>query len=74
MAHEMIEEGKLLKIIHSVLHDSLMASATGNSEPTSDNSTAISKSTTVTVDTSSSATTTEDQQQYKRSPVTKPQN
>jgi hypothetical protein len=46
MAHEMIEEGKLLKMIHSVLHDSLLASATGNSATTSDNSTAISRTTT----------------------------
>ena len=62
MAHEMIEEGKLLKMIHRVLHDSLLASATGNSAPTSDNSTAISRSTTDTV-----VTTTRDQQQSKRS-------
>ena len=26
MAHEMIEEGKLLKMIHRVLHDSLLSS------------------------------------------------
>jgi len=67
MAHEMTEEGKLLKMIHRVLHDSLLASATGNSAPTSDNSTAISRSTTDTVDTTSTATTTGDQQQSKRS-------
>jgi hypothetical protein len=46
----MIKEGKLLKMIHRVLHDSLLASATGHSTPTSDNSTAISWSTTDTVD------------------------
>ena len=40
MAHEMIEEGKLLKMIHKFLHDSLLASATGNSAPNSDHSTA----------------------------------
>jgi hypothetical protein len=67
MVHEMIEEGKLLKMILSVLHDSLMASATGNSAPTSDNSTDISRSTTDTVDTTSTAKTTGDQQQSKRS-------
>ena len=30
MANEMIEEGKLLKMIHSVLHDSLLATTTGD--------------------------------------------
>ena len=38
MAHEMIEEGKLLKMSHSVLHDSPLATAIGNSETKSDNS------------------------------------
>jgi Ulp1 family protease len=60
MAHEMIEEGKLLKMIHKVLHDSLLASAKGNSASNSDHSTAISRSTTDTVDTTSTATTTGD--------------
>jgi hypothetical protein len=41
-------------------------SATGNSAPNSDHSTAISRSTTDTVDTTSTATTTGDQQQSKR--------
>jgi hypothetical protein len=67
MAHEMIEEGKLLKMIYSVLHDSLLATSTGNSETSSDNSTTISRTTTDTVDTTSSATTTGDQKQSKRS-------
>jgi hypothetical protein len=67
MAHEMIEEGKLLKMIYSVLHDSLLATATGNSATTSDNSTAISRTTTDTVDTTSTETTTGDQKQSKRS-------
>ena len=67
MANEMIEEGKLLKMIYSVLHDSLLATSTGNSETSSDNSTTISRTTTDTVDTTSSATTTGDQKQSKRS-------
>jgi hypothetical protein len=71
MAHEMIEEGKILKMIHSVLQDSLLATATGNSATSSDNSTTISKTTTDTVDTSptqyipSNATTTGDRTQSK---------
>jgi len=67
MAHEMIEEGKLLKMIHSVLHDSLLATATGNSATSSDNSTAIGRTTTDTIDTTSTVTTTGDQKQSKRS-------
>ncbi len=51
MAHEMIEEGKLLKMMHRVLHDSLLATATGNSATSSDHSTAIRRTTTDTVDT-----------------------
>jgi hypothetical protein len=38
MAHEMIEEGKVLKMSHSVLHDSPLATVRGNSETNSDNS------------------------------------
>jgi sentrin-specific protease 1 len=37
MAHEMIEEGKLLKMSHSVIHDSPLATARGNSETSADN-------------------------------------
>ena len=44
MAHEMIEEGKLLKMSHSVLHDNPLATATGNSETSSDNSMASKRS------------------------------
>jgi hypothetical protein len=67
MAHEMTEKGKLLKVRHSVLHDSLLATATGNSATTSDNSTAINRTTTDKVDTTSTATTTGDQKQSKGS-------
>jgi hypothetical protein len=41
MAHEMIEEGKLLKMIYSVLHDSLLATETSHSATTPGNSTTI---------------------------------
>jgi hypothetical protein len=44
MAHEMITEGKLLKMSHSVLHDNPLATATGNSETSSDNSMASKRS------------------------------
>jgi hypothetical protein len=37
MAHEMIEEGKLLKMSHSVLHDLPLATVRGNSDTSSDN-------------------------------------
>ncbi len=57
MAHEMIEEGKLLKMIYNVLHDSLLATATDNSATSPDNSTTIGRTTTETVDTQSTATT-----------------
>jgi hypothetical protein len=67
MAHEMIEEAKLLTMIHSVFHDSLLATSTCNSATSSDNSTAIRRTTTDTVDTTSTATTTGDQKQPKRS-------
>jgi hypothetical protein len=67
MAHEMIEEDKLLKMIYSVLRDSLLATATGNSATSSDNSTGISRTTTDTVDTTYTATTTGDQNQSTRS-------
>jgi hypothetical protein len=46
---------------------SLLATATGNSATSSDNSTAIRRTTTDTVDTTSTATTTGDQKQPKRS-------
>jgi len=36
MAHEMIEEGKLLKMSHSTLHESLLATVRGNSDTSSD--------------------------------------
>jgi hypothetical protein len=77
MAHEMIEEGKLLKMIYSVLHDSLLATATrlatatSNSATSPDNSTTIGRTTTETVDTSptqyapSNATTARDRTQSK---------
>jgi hypothetical protein len=67
MAHEMTQEGKLLKMIYSVLHDSLLATATGNSATSSDNSTTISRTTTDTVDTTYTATTTGDQKKSNRS-------
>jgi hypothetical protein len=69
----MIEEGKLLKMIYSVLHDSLLATATCNSTSSSDNSTTISRTTTDTVDTTSTATTAGDQKQSKRSPESQSQ-
>jgi len=37
MAHEMIEEGKLLKISHSALQDNLLTTTRGNSETNSEN-------------------------------------
>ena len=37
IAHEMIEEGKLLKMSHSVLHDLPLATVRGNSDTSSDN-------------------------------------
>ena len=47
MAHEMIEEGKLLKMIYRVLHDStLLATATGNTATTHGNSTTTGRSAT----------------------------
>ena len=44
IAHEMIEEGNLLKMSHSVLHDNPLATATGKSETSSDNSMASKRS------------------------------
>jgi hypothetical protein len=44
MTHEMIEDGKLLKMIHSVLHHNPLATATGNSETSSDKSMASKRS------------------------------
>jgi hypothetical protein len=72
MAHEMIEEGKLLKMIYSVLHDSLLATATGNSATSPDNSTTIDRTATEIIGTPptqyipSNAKTTGDRQQSKR--------
>jgi hypothetical protein len=72
MAHEMIEEGKLLKMIYSVLQHSILATETGNSATRPDNSTTIGRTATETVDppptqrTTSTATTTGDRKQSKR--------
>ena len=63
----MIEEGKLFKMIHSVLHDSLLETTAGNSATSSDNSTAIGRTTTDSVDTTSTETTTGNQKQSKHS-------
>ena len=43
IAHAMIEEGKLLKIIYSVLHDSLLTPVTGNSTSSHGTSTTTDK-------------------------------
>ena len=51
MAHEMIEEGKLLKMIYSVLHNSLPATAAGNSATSPGNSTTIGRTATETIGT-----------------------
>jgi hypothetical protein len=44
MAHEMIEEGKLLKMSLSVLHHSPLETARGNSETKSNNTMASTRS------------------------------
>jgi hypothetical protein len=44
MAHEMIEEGKILKMSHSVLNDSLLATARDKSKTKSDNAMACNRS------------------------------
>jgi hypothetical protein len=67
MTHVMITEGKLLKMTHRVPHDNLLEPATGNSAPTSNNSTAINLSTSDTVNTTFTATKTRAQQQSTRS-------
>jgi hypothetical protein len=64
IAHEMIEEGKLLKMIYSILHDSLLATETGNSATRPGNSTTIGRTATKTI--GPSAKTTGDRKQPKR--------